>query len=180
MTARGEKLPPGPEWEQEKVPQYRQSAKFVRRTPHTKARAWARLVPKVDGMVLDIINNFVDYELDRPLELPEKDPQNGMCAREHKEQLSAMLMKDLKSGTYEVCTRKDLDVVLPFNLAPKSDGVPFLWRVCPRAITVNEALDDVKSRFEGVRTMYRQKERSCTSGPRSSRSGRRSQFQSSH
>ena len=72
----------------------------------------------------------MDYELGRPLELPEKDPQNGVHAREHKEQLSAMLMKDLKSGTYEVCTREDLDVVLPFNLAPKPDGVPFLWRVC--------------------------------------------------
>lgn len=110
----------------------------MRGTPHTKARAWARLVPKVDGMVLDIIKNFVDYELDRPLELPDKDPQNGVCAREHKEQLSAMLMKDLKNGTYEVCTREGLDVVLPFNLAPKPDGVPFPWRVCQRAITVSE------------------------------------------
>ena len=78
-------------------------------------------------MVLDIIKNFVHYELDRPPELPEKDPQHGVCAREHKEQLPAMLMKDLKSGTYEVCAREYLDVVLPFNGAPKPDGVLFPW-----------------------------------------------------
>ena len=107
-------------------------------------------------MVLDIITKFVNYELPRPLELPGKDQQNGVRAREHKEQLSAMLMKDLKSGTYEVCTRYryDLDVVLPFNLAPKPNGVPFLWRVCQRAITVNGTLDVVKTRFEGVRTQH--------------------------
>ena len=64
-----------------------------------------------------------------------------------------MLMKDLKSATYEVRTRDDLDVVLPFNLAPKPDGVPFPWRVCQRAITVNGALDDVKTRFQGVRIL---------------------------
>ena len=59
MLARGEELPPGPEWQQENPAQYRENPKFVRGTPHTKASAWARLVPKVDGLarVLDIIKN---------------------------------------------------------------------------------------------------------------------------
>ena len=53
-----------------------------------------------------------------------------------------------------MCTRDDLDVVLPFNLAPKPDGVPFPWRVCQRAImTVNDAINDVKTKFEGIHTL---------------------------
>ena len=64
-----------------------------------------------------------------------------------------MVMKDLERGTYEVCSRGDLDVVLPFNLAPKPDGAPFPWRVCQRTITVDDALDDVKTMSEGTRAL---------------------------
>ena len=62
-------------------------------------------------------------------------------------------MKDMKRGVYEVCGREGLDVVLPFNLAPKPDGVPHPWRVCQRAIVVNDALVDIKVRFEGTKTI---------------------------
>ena len=82
-----------------------------------------------------------------------REPRNGELARQHKEELAALFMKDARRGTYEVCTREDLGIVLPFNLAPKPDGKPFPWRVCQRAIAVNDALEDIRVRFEGIKTI---------------------------
>ena len=42
-------------------------------------------------------------------------------------------------------------MVLPFNLAPKPDRKPSPWPVCQREIAVNDALEDIRVRFEGVK-----------------------------
>ena len=146
-------LPPGPVWARANPKKYSKNKPCVKGTPHMKWRRWQQAKPRFDGMALDIIKHCVHWELDRPMEADSREPQNGKLARENKEALADMILKDLRRGTYEVCQRSDLDVVLPFNLAPKPDGKPHPWRVCQRACVVNDALNDIRVRFEGYKTI---------------------------
>ena len=149
----GGQLPAGRQCWAENPAKYRKNKTFVKCTPHMKWKRWQKMQPRCDGLALDIVMNHVDYELDRPMEVPTKEPMNGQLAREHWEQLSGLLMKDMRRGCYEVCGKEGLDVVLPFNLAPKPDGVPHPWRVCQRAIVVNGALADIRVRVEGTKSI---------------------------
>lgn len=117
--AAGEELEPGPEWKVVNPEGFRVNKKFVPGTPHMAWKKWKDMQPQVDGMALDIVRHYVHFELDRPLPEQTKDPKNGVLARDNKEDLALMLMKDIKRGA---CEREDLEVILPFNLAPKPDG----------------------------------------------------------
>ena len=39
------------------------------------------MVPRVDGVAMDIIKIYVDFELDRPVEEESREPRNGELAR---------------------------------------------------------------------------------------------------